>query len=253
MNYDGGKGQAGMYQRIINQMPPHSLYVEPFLGMGAVLRAKLPAMASIGIDRDAAVVAAWRNHGLAGVEVRQGDAFDYLESGRFDDRTVIYCDPPYLFSTRRSHRPIYRCELEDSDHQRLLAILTRLDCPVLLSGYWSEMYGRHLRGWRAVNFQAMTRAGKPATEWLWMNFPEPVELHDYRYLGEGFRERERIKRKVSRWKARLAAMPTLERRALSAALAEVVAAGSTRSYIGEKGDVAGGIVIPGDIVETIEG
>jgi hypothetical protein len=31
------------------------------------------------------------------------------------------------------------------------------------------------------------------------NFPEPVALHDYRYLGEDFRQRERIKRKKQRW------------------------------------------------------
>ena len=33
-------------------------------------------------------------------------------------------------------------------------------------------------------------------EWLLMNYSAPVELHDYRYLGNTFRDRERIKRKV---------------------------------------------------------
>lgn len=33
--YPGGKSGAGVYQTIINQMPPHQLYVEPFAG-GAV-------------------------------------------------------------------------------------------------------------------------------------------------------------------------------------------------------------------------
>ena len=66
----------------------------------------------------------------------------------------------------------------------------------------------------------MTRGGL-AEECLWSNFPEPTELHDYRYLGEGFRERERIKRKTTRWTARLARMPLLERRCLLAALEQV--------------------------------
>ena len=66
----------------------------------------------------------------------------------------------------------------------------------------------------------MTRAGRTATEWLWFNFPAPVALHDYRYLGEDFRERERIKRKKQRWVNRLHTMPTLERRALLNAIAE---------------------------------
>ena len=35
-------------------------------------------------------------------------------------------------------------------------------------------------------------------EWLWMNYAEPAELHDLRYLGSNFREHERIKRKKTR-------------------------------------------------------
>ncbi len=57
-----------------------------------------------------------------------------------------------------------------------------------------------------------------ATEWIWMNYPAPLELHDYRYLGDTFRERERIKRKSQRWVARLKKMPVLERQALLSAI-----------------------------------
>jgi hypothetical protein len=54
-----------------------------------------------------------------------------------------------------------------------------------------------------------------------MNFAEPLELHDYRFLGKGFRERERIKRKRLRWRARLERMPALERHALMATIEEL--------------------------------
>lgn len=53
-----------------------------------------------------------------------------------------------------------------------------------------------------------------------MNYPEPAELHDYRYLGADYREREQIKRKKLRWVRRLRAMPQLERYAVLAALQE---------------------------------
>jgi len=43
MRYDGGKGAMGCAQWIINQIPPHRVYIEPFLGGGAVLRLKAPA------------------------------------------------------------------------------------------------------------------------------------------------------------------------------------------------------------------
>ena len=57
-----------------------------------------------------------------------------------------------------------------------------------------------------------------ATEWIWMNYPPPVELHDYRYLGDNFRERERIKKRTKRWVARLKKMPVLERKAFLSAI-----------------------------------
>jgi hypothetical protein len=41
-------------------------------------------------------------------------------------------------------------------------------------------------------------------------------------LGADYRERERIKRKVTRWTARLAALPRLERLALYSALSEEI-------------------------------
>lgn len=57
--YPGGKSGSGVYQRIINLMPPHEVYIEPFLGGGAVLRRKLPAALNIGIDADLGVIERW--------------------------------------------------------------------------------------------------------------------------------------------------------------------------------------------------
>jgi len=219
--YPGGKAQPGIYQRIINQMPPHRVYIEAFLGGGAVMRAKRPAVVNIGIDLDSAAIAGFSDKIPGDRQLIEGDGIGFLESYAWRGDELVYCDPPYLFSTRREHRPIYRCELEEKDHLRLLAIAKRIAAPVIISGYWSKMYARELTGWRTISFQAVTRGGSLATEWLWMNYAEPAELHDYQYLGESFRERERIKRKINRWVARLEKMPILERRALAAALAKV--------------------------------
>jgi hypothetical protein len=60
----------------------------------------------------------------------------------------------------------------------------------------------------------MTRGGTLATEYLWMNYPEPDSLHDYSYLGDNYRERERIKRKKTRWVNRLKKLDRLERKAI---------------------------------------
>lgn len=50
MTYPGGKGTS--FQKIINQIPPHRVYIEPFLGHGAVMREKRPALLNIGIDKN---------------------------------------------------------------------------------------------------------------------------------------------------------------------------------------------------------
>jgi len=224
MTYAGGKAGAGVYQQIINQIPPHEVYIEPFLGGGAVLLAKKRAACSIAIDVDAAVVAEWSLYSkLAspGLTVICGDAISYLREQRWGPAAFVYCDPPYLFDVRSSKRRIYTHEFGDVDqHEKLLSVLKSLPCMVAVSGYWSSLYESMLTGWRSISFNAKTRAGV-AREWLWMNYPEPVELHDYSYLGSNFREREKITRQKKRWRARLLRMSRLQRYALLSSIAEL--------------------------------
>ena len=93
---------------------------------------------------------------------------------------------------------------------------------VQLSGYDSPLYRSHLRDWRLVQFQAATRRGM-VTECLWMNYGVPEALHDYRFLGSDFRERERIGRKARRWVDRLCSLPRLERQAIYGRMAWSIA------------------------------
>jgi len=243
MSYPGGKNGAGVYQRIINQMPPHRIYVEAFLGGGAIMRLKRPAIASIGIDADEHVLTAFSSDtiSLPNLTLIHGDALAWLANTCLPDDALVYLDPPYLMSTRSSQRQIYRYELEDADHVMLLDIIKGLTCMVMISGYWSEMYGAALDTWRIESFTTTTRGGGKATEYLWMNFPTPFELHDYRYLGQNFRERERIKRKKSRWVKRLSGMNPLERYALIEAIGKL-----RGDHNAESGDDSGAICANGD-------
>ena len=259
MSYPGGKNGAGVYQTIINRMPPHSVYIEPFLGGGAILRLKQPAALNIGIDLDSAAIARMREwaRGLSGSrtaktsEVRRrptpekamhdrqfrfqcGDGIAFLKSYKFTGDEMVYCDPPYMMETRT--RSLYRFEMTDAQHLELLRVLQSLPCRVMISGYFTKLYDLELTSWNVARYDAMTRGGHTATEFLWLNFPAPVALHDYSYLGSNFRERERIKRKKLRWVNRLKRMPTLEKQCLLDAIA--VTAGS--------GESAGGIVVSGD-------
>jgi len=228
MTYPGGKNGAGVRQRIINQMPPHEAYIEAFLGSGAVLRAKRPAERNIGIDPSRKALSLCLD--LAGSKARdfnllEGDALTQLPSLKtmvadsiFIEQpdTLIYADPPYVMSTR-SGRELYEHEMDDAAHEQLLDLLTGARCMVMISGYRSPLYDARLQGWRRIDYLACTRRGM-VPESLWMNYAEPTALHDYSHLGDGYRARERIKRKAARWKARYDGMNRLEQLAIMDAL-----------------------------------
>lgn len=176
MRYPGGKGGAGVYQTIINNIPPHDTYIETHLGGGNILERKRPAARSIGIDIDREVIQAWQQLDVDGLELHCGDAVAWLEGHAFTGREFVYVDPPYVMDSRRGGK-LYRHEYDDADHVRLLDVLAGLPCAVMVSGYDSPIYDSSpLATWRTIEFNAMTRGGI-AIERLWMNYPEPDALH----------------------------------------------------------------------------
>lgn len=121
-----------------------------------------------------------------------------------DPDTVLYLDPPYLGETCTRNRYLHQFD-SDVDHRALLRYARSLSCRVLISGYWSSLYEEMLQDWRSIHFPAMTRGGI-REEWLWMNYPKPARLHDSRFVGAGFREREKVKRRRENWVAMFKAM-----------------------------------------------
>lgn len=213
-NFRGGKGRA--YQHLINLMPPHDRYVESHLGGGAVLRYKRPARRSVAIDIDPSVVAAWRDFPLNGFELLEGDASTYLPQLNLASSDLVYADPPYVPSTRRTSR-YYRHDYGDDDHLNLLGVLRSLDCMVVLSGYRGEMYDRELVDWHRIDYEAVTHRGV-VSESAWTNFKPGNVLHDYSYVGSTFRQREAFRRRLERLVRQLEVAGPLER---NAALARV--------------------------------
>ncbi len=216
MTFPGGKSASGVYQRLINCIPPHRVYIETHLGGGAVMRYKRRAEINIGLDVDPDVVSQWE--GSSFMRIIHQDAAAFLAEYPFEGDEFIYSDPPYLTSSRRSGRPVYSFEYTEEQHGELLEILVGVPCKVMISGYWSSLYAERLAGWHTMSFDTRTRSGDIATEWVWMNYAKPDELHDYRYLGEDYRDRERIRRRIARWRSRLEGLPRLERKALITAL-----------------------------------
>lgn len=94
---------------------------------------------------------------------------------------LLYCDPPYLRSTRGGAR-YYRHELTDADHVALLQVLQAHPGPVVLSGYHAPLYATHLADWSTVERLALVEHGQARCEVLWLNRCA-VERLGYRQLA----------------------------------------------------------------------
>ena len=215
MNYPGSKNGEGVWQTIINQIPPHRVYVELFAGSAAILRRKRPAQFNAAVEIDGQTVDALRIHLPASVSVYHEDGLHWLQQHPAGADWFIYVDPPYLFETRRGGEGrIYRYEYGSLiQHNALLMELRRSKAMVTVSGYRHPVYDDLLHDWRRLDYTAQTRQG-PATESLWMNYAVPATLHDYAHLGRDRTDRQRIRRKIARLQSKLAALHPLERAAL---------------------------------------
>lgn len=80
----------------------------------------------------------------------------------------IYCDPPYVLSTRSKR--IYKCEMSDDEHIELLTTLKEHSGPVMISGYMNDIYSEMLKGWTVKTKKSNCEKGKSATEVIWMNY-----------------------------------------------------------------------------------
>jgi DNA adenine methylase len=240
-------------------MPPHDVYIELFAGSAAILRRKRPAARSFAYDLNVKTLADLASHlpaeyfeafqdarfsdltpwtefaepGLDRINLTlyRADALAALDRyaagqifwGLNDPaRALIYADPPYLAESRKSKKPIYDFEmLERSKHIELLDKLAAVPCMVMISGYENPLYNRKLKAWRKETIPTVNRAGERVIETVWLNFPEPYELHDYEHVGKDFRDRWRIEKKARNWVRQLANMPALERYAILGRLNEL--------------------------------
>lgn len=101
-------------------------------------------------------------------------ATEVVERYGGDVNTLLYCDPPYLGSTRRFN---YRTEmLGEKAHRELASVLRECRATVVLSGYGSDLYDELYAGWFRVEVAAATYQGSnnplkghERVEVLWSN------------------------------------------------------------------------------------
>lgn len=220
----GSKGGSGIAQWLISLMPVHTHYVEAFLGKGVVLRTKLRASVNVGIEEDAETLRRyWFDRGdVDWLELICGDALEYLPRLGLPPTALVYADPPYPGAVRiDTHRRYYTNDkLDDAWHGRFLDAMLALRCMVIVSGYENSFYNEKLAGWRTSWKWTIDRGGNRVREFVWLNFEAPALLHDPRFVGGNFTDRQRVKRKIERWRTKFKAMPAEERFAMFDALSQ---------------------------------
>lgn len=117
--------------------------------------------------------------GLPGVHVRLKRVVVLCDSAtavmRREDseRTLFYCDPPYL-SAARASPDVYSHEMTEADHVEFLQTAKTMSGCVMISGYDSELYSDMLAGWTKHTFDlpnnaAGGKAKRRMVECLWVN------------------------------------------------------------------------------------
>lgn len=116
---------------------------------------------------------------LRGVQIENRPAAELIPRFNFEN-ILIYCDPPYMLSTR--HGKQYRHEMDDRDHEELLALLLEHKGAVVVSGYETELYNTMLAGWNRYEITAYSQVCSQKREVIWMNYDPPAKqmvLSDY--------------------------------------------------------------------------
>ncbi len=218
LTYPGGKNSTGVYQAIINQIPPHEIFISGYAGNCGVLANKRKAAGvNYAVDIDRKVIEGWKK--IPGVTAVNDDFITWLPVnlkhygliGQPKNGVFIFLDPPYLSAVRSNQKDVYNYTMDSNeDHESLLNMLLKVPFPVMVTHYPCELYDTKLKSWRILDIVGRSRQGM-RTERLYMNYPEPTALHDYRYIGSDYREREDYKKMKKNMLAKFKRMTELER------------------------------------------
>lgn len=111
---------------------------------------------------------------LQSAAVVHRDAFSLLQQVADDAGRLVYLDPPYPHSVRHSH-DYYAHEMSDADHERLIDMVKKARCKVLLSSYHNPLYDRELKSWELAEFpransMAAGKVKRTMVECVWRNY-----------------------------------------------------------------------------------
>lgn len=223
-NYTGHKKVNGLYQKIINQVPKHNIYAELFAGSAAIcslfiVLAENVVLNDINPEVHNLLCEKFRDRNAV---IWNRDALEFLQKMKFvwKQDVFVFLDPPYHHDTRPLATELYKHEMTNIDHLKLLHTVQLMKCNIMLIHPKCDLYDIELSHWRKVEVKVRYHK-KTQIECLYMNYPEPTELQDYSFLGNDCWERQRISRKTEAYINKFQKMPVLERNCIINKLIEL--------------------------------
>lgn len=122
---------------------------------------------------------------MDGVKVLNVDALDLVEAFAKDENAFIFMDPPYLKSVRgKGADKVYGCEMELSEHIKMLKLIGNAKAKIMLCGYWSgenDLYDKMLipYGWERHFVGEFAKSAQrrgvreKGNEYIWVNYELP--------------------------------------------------------------------------------
>ena len=109
---------------------------------------------------------------LRRVVILHDDAVKVIQA-QDGEKTLFYCDPPYLHETR-TNSDRYAHELTEDGQRRLLDTIGQCKGAVMLSGYRNALYDDQLAAWNRHDFQIDNKTAggttkRKMTESIWTN------------------------------------------------------------------------------------
>jgi DNA adenine methylase len=103
------------------------------------------------------------------VQIENDPAITVIERYGRNPNCLIYCDPPYVHSTR-TESSNYLYEMSDDDHKKLAESLHSTKAMVVLSGYNCELYRELYKDWQLIQWISQVNGKKvSAVESLWIS------------------------------------------------------------------------------------
>lgn len=140
LKYPGAKNRLANW--IVDHIPEHKVYCEPFFGSGAVFFNKKICYNEILNDLD-------------------DEVYNFFKVLRNNGEQLI--DAIAL-------TPYSRYEMADDEHIKLLEMIKEKRCKIMISGYENELYETYLKGWRKTKKKTHAECSVSRTETLWMNY-----------------------------------------------------------------------------------